>query len=166
MEWYRTRRPTHCEHYLLCVPTWIVIFLIRPLELSGSNQERDLVAKQEKLGEKWPWLLSTKYLFHTPQGSLTCVKSYDNWLVAILPVRRKSSYGFLLTLKIHRPRPGLKTQTLGPVPLNHRGRLQWIVRKHPLYETSGSHGGEYEYDCLVGCFAVYSRKIYWYFRGA
>jgi hypothetical protein len=25
-------------------------------------------------------------------------------------------------------------------------------------EISGSHGGEYEYDCLLGCCAVYSGK--------
>jgi hypothetical protein len=37
-------------------------------------QHRHLVVKQEKLGEKWLWILPTKYLFHTLQGSLTSHK--------------------------------------------------------------------------------------------
>jgi hypothetical protein len=34
---------------------------------------------------------------------------------ALLPLRRKLCYRFLSPLKIHRPRPGLNPQTLGPV---------------------------------------------------
>jgi hypothetical protein len=46
--WYRTRRPIHCEY---CVfPCEFYTFLIHPPELSGSDQQRQLVAKQKKLG--------------------------------------------------------------------------------------------------------------------
>jgi hypothetical protein len=34
---------------------------------------------------------------------------------SLLPLRRKSCYGFLSPLKIHRPRPGLNPRTLAPV---------------------------------------------------
>jgi hypothetical protein len=54
-----------------------------------------------------------KYLFYTPQGSLTCRKSYDMGPTALLPLRRKSRYGFVSPLKIHRPRPGMNPRTLG-----------------------------------------------------
>jgi hypothetical protein len=40
---YRTSLPIHCDHYLSTV------FLILSSELSGSNQQRHLVAKQEKI---------------------------------------------------------------------------------------------------------------------
>jgi hypothetical protein len=29
---------------------------------------------QEKLGDRWQWILPMKYIFHTPQASLTCRK--------------------------------------------------------------------------------------------
>jgi hypothetical protein len=35
---------------------------------------------------------------------------------ALLPLRRKLCYGFLLALEIHRCRLGLNLRTLGPVP--------------------------------------------------
>jgi hypothetical protein len=48
-------------------------------------------------------------------------------LAALLPLGRKSCYGFLLPLKIHCPRPGLNPRTLGPMtimlPLDHQGQL-------------------------------------------
>jgi hypothetical protein len=46
---------------------------------------------------------------------------------ALLPLQRKSCYGFFSPLRIHRPRPGLSPRTLDPVastlPLDHRGRM-------------------------------------------
>jgi hypothetical protein len=52
-------------------------------------------------------------------------------LTALFPLRRKSWYGFLSPLKIHRSRPGLNPRTLGPVastlPLDHRGQLSNLV---------------------------------------
>jgi hypothetical protein len=50
-----------------------------------------------------------------PQGSLTCLKTYDTGLRALLYLRRKSWYGFLSQLKIHCSRPGLDPRTLGPM---------------------------------------------------
>jgi hypothetical protein len=45
---------------------------------------------------------------------------------ALFPLQRKLCYGFLSSLKIHCPRPGLNPQTWGPVastlPLDHRGQ--------------------------------------------
>jgi hypothetical protein len=35
--------------------------------------------------------------------------------MALLPLQRKSCYGFLLPLKIHHPWVGLNPQTLGPI---------------------------------------------------
>jgi hypothetical protein len=50
-----------------------------------------------------------------------------------LLTRRKSCYGFLSPLKIHRPRPGLNPRTLGPVastlPLDHRGPILLYLYK-------------------------------------
>jgi hypothetical protein len=48
----------------------------------------------------------TKCLFHTSQRSLT---------TALLLLRRKACYRFLLPLKIHRPRSDLNPRTLGPM---------------------------------------------------
>jgi hypothetical protein len=46
---------------------------------------------------------------------------------ALLPLRRKSCYGFFIAIKNHRARPGLNPRTLSPMastlPLDHRGRL-------------------------------------------
>jgi hypothetical protein len=49
------------------------------------------------------------------QGSLTCRKYYDMGPMAFLPLRRKSCYGFLSSLKIHRPRSDLNPGTLDPM---------------------------------------------------
>jgi hypothetical protein len=48
-------------------------FLIRPPELFSKYQQRHLRSR-EKLGEECPFILPAKYLYHTPQGSLTCRK--------------------------------------------------------------------------------------------
>jgi hypothetical protein len=43
------------------------------------------------------------------------VKSSDLGQTALLPLRRKSCYGYLSSLKIHRPRPGMNPRNLGPM---------------------------------------------------
>jgi hypothetical protein len=48
--------------------------LVNLPEVSGSNPQRHLVAKEGGLGEKWLCIFPTKYLINTPQGSLTCRK--------------------------------------------------------------------------------------------
>jgi hypothetical protein len=44
-----------------------------------------------------------------------------------------------ITLKIHRPRPGLNPRTLGPVqaPLDHRGRRREYILTQISYVTYG-----------------------------
>jgi hypothetical protein len=37
----------------------------------SNNQQRHLLAKHKKRGDKWPCLLSTKYLFYTKGGIRT-----------------------------------------------------------------------------------------------
>jgi hypothetical protein len=43
------------------------------------------------------------------------VKSHDMEPTALLPLRKKSCYWFILSLKIHGPRPGLNPRIFGPV---------------------------------------------------
>jgi hypothetical protein len=96
---------------LLCVPFWV---LIHPPELSGSKQQRHLVANQDKLGEKCQWILLTKYLFHT-EGSLTCRKSLTWYRRLYFPSDRTRATACFILIKNHRPRPGLNPRTLGPM---------------------------------------------------
>jgi hypothetical protein len=51
--------------------------------------------------------------FYTSRVLQHAVKSYDMGPTALLLLRRKSCYGYLSPLKIHRPRPGLIRRTLG-----------------------------------------------------
>jgi hypothetical protein len=56
--WYRTSRPIHCDNFWSTVLPHLSSnhsWLIHPI--SGTNQQRYLVAKQEKLGETYPWIL-------------------------------------------------------------------------------------------------------------
>jgi hypothetical protein len=48
---------------LLCFPVWVLIIPDSPTSL--CQQQRYLVAKQEKLGKKCPWIFFYKYLFNT-----------------------------------------------------------------------------------------------------
>jgi hypothetical protein len=50
--WYHASRPVHCDHFMIYFefPIWVLIILICPPKLSGSNQQRHLVAR---LGETW-----------------------------------------------------------------------------------------------------------------
>jgi hypothetical protein len=60
----------------------------------------------KKLGRS---ILLTEHLFHACKVLLHAVGP-----TALLPLRRKACCGFI-TLKIHRPWPGLNPRTLGPV---------------------------------------------------
>jgi hypothetical protein len=97
--------------FLVCClsPSELQLFLIHPPELSGKYQQRHLVAKQEKLGGKWPWILPMKYLFSYAYGFLTCRKILTAW-----GLWRKLCYWFSPPFKIH-PWLGLNPWTLGPV---------------------------------------------------
>jgi hypothetical protein len=65
------------------------------------------------MGEKWPLNFADKHL-SCSQGSFTCRKSttWDRRLYFTSEGRRTTDF---ITLKIHRPRPGLNPRTLGPV---------------------------------------------------
>jgi hypothetical protein len=84
------------------------------------------------------------------------------WPTTLLPLRRKSCYGFLSNLKIHRPRPGLNPRTLGPVdstlPLDHRGRLYTLeIISDPKNEWPQS---QKEVDILIFIFSLPHVSIY------
>jgi hypothetical protein len=64
--------------YLICVLFWVLIIPDWSTELSGIYKQRHLVPNREKISEKWQWILPTKYLFHGPQGSLTCRKIFEH----------------------------------------------------------------------------------------
>jgi hypothetical protein len=86
--------------------------LIQPSETSSSNYQR-LSWRSRETGEKWPLNFADEHLLCS-YGSFTCRKSttWDRWLYFPSEGRRATDF---ITLKIHRPRPGLKTRTLGPV---------------------------------------------------
>jgi hypothetical protein len=72
-----------------------------------------LAAKQVKCrGE--PWLNFADEYLSCSQGSLTCRKSTTWYRPLYFPSEGRRATDFI-TLKIHRPRPGLNPRTLGPV---------------------------------------------------
>jgi hypothetical protein len=75
--WYTVRPHLNSNHY------WFIH------QSSAANTGRDTYPRsKEKLGEKWAWLLPTKYLFHTAQVSLTFRK-----------ILRQGAFGFTSLLK-------------------------------------------------------------------
>jgi hypothetical protein len=82
---------------------------------SDSNQQRHLLAKHEKVSEKCPWILPIRISFIPLWVFEHAVKSYDMEPKPLLNLRRKSCYGFLSPLKIHRPRPGLNQRAFDPI---------------------------------------------------
>jgi hypothetical protein len=106
MGWYRTKRLTHCGHFLIYCesPSEFQSFLIHPPELSRKHQQKHLIANQEKVGEKWSWILQKLSRVMGP--------------TALFLLRRKSYYRLLSLLKINRPRPVLNPWTLSPVASN------------------------------------------------
>jgi hypothetical protein len=85
--------------------------LIRPPELCGSlNKLSSSIAGEY---EKEIMNLAVRSTFvRTKKGFLHAVKSYNMRPTALLPLRRNACCGFLSTLKVHRPRPGLNPQTV------------------------------------------------------
>jgi hypothetical protein len=88
-------------------------YLIRPPELSGNSIRSHLVAKQEEYGEETiaefclrsiPFILVG--FFYTPQ-------IYEMGPMTLLPIRRKSCYGFLSLLKIPSSSAGFESANLG-----------------------------------------------------
>jgi hypothetical protein len=80
---------------------------------------RYLTANQQKLGEKWPWILPTKYLCYTPQGFLPykiLLRGTDGFTSPPKEVvlRICSDVNIVVSLKNafkgHRLQPGAKAQ--------------------------------------------------------
>jgi hypothetical protein len=101
---------------IFCIPIWVVIILIYPPELSEKKNNKHLVAKQGETCREMsinfavdvsPWYSAG--FFNMP-WSLN-----DIGPTALLPVWRKSFYGFLSPLKICRSLQALNPRTLGPV---------------------------------------------------
>jgi hypothetical protein len=89
----------------------VLVTLIRPPGTSVSKASRHLVAKQVKRGwEIWPLNFVDEHL-SCSYGSLTST-TWDRRLYFPSEGRRAADF---ITLKIHRPRPGLNPRTLGPV---------------------------------------------------
>jgi hypothetical protein len=87
--------------------------LIHPPELSGINQQKYLVAKQEKFGEKWRWILSTKYLFHTMHGSLTCHTVFRNWASGFTSPQKEVILRVFIVMKSPSSSAGYESANLG-----------------------------------------------------
>jgi hypothetical protein len=72
------------------------------------------VAKQGNTGEKWPLNFAYEAFFSCLYGSFTCRK-YTAWDRRLyFPSEGRRAMDFI-TLKIHRPWPGLNPRTLDPV---------------------------------------------------
>jgi hypothetical protein len=78
---YHTRRPMHYDHDWSIVHSaiWVPIIPDSSTDLSGSNHQRHLVAKQEKLGTKLSWILPMK-LSLSYCAALTCHEIFSSLL--------------------------------------------------------------------------------------
>jgi hypothetical protein len=99
---------------LLCVPIWVLII--------PHSSTRDFFAAETLSSEAGRKLARNVREFCRRSISvilrrnlLTCRKILRHGTDGFTSLRRKSSYGFLSSLKLCRPRPGLNLRTLGPV---------------------------------------------------
>jgi hypothetical protein len=90
-----------------------------------------------KLVKKWPWILPIKYLIHTPQVSLMCLKILWHGTNGFTSPLKKLRYRFLSPFKIHRPWPVLNLRTLGPM---EAGYLINILTRRLAILTEIFHG--------------------------
>jgi hypothetical protein len=65
----------------------------------ANNQQKHLVVKQEKLGEKWPRILPTSIYFYIFRILQHAVKSYNMGPTALHSLQKKSYWGLLSPLK-------------------------------------------------------------------
>jgi hypothetical protein len=99
----------------LYVPIWVTIFLIHPPALSGNYQQKHV----SEAGKTWREMAENfvdevALIVHVAFFNMT--KNLTTWnRLLLLSLRRKAPCGFLTSLKIHRPRPGSKPWTLGPM---------------------------------------------------
>jgi hypothetical protein len=109
---------------LLCIRIWFYnhAWFIHQSSLAITSRESN-----NEAGETWLVDVAYKVSPSYSYGPLIWCKILLRGHTALLHLRRKSCYGFVSPLNIHRPRPGLNQRILGPMPstlpLDHRGRL-------------------------------------------
>jgi hypothetical protein len=114
-EWYRTKRPMHCGHFLVYYAPHLSSnhsWFVHQSSQLWLNQ-RHLIAKRGETGQEiateFCLLISLSYL----KGSFTCHKILQHGPTALLPIWRKSCYCSLSLVKIHCTWLGLYPWTLG-----------------------------------------------------
>jgi hypothetical protein len=109
LRWYRTKRPIHCGYFLIysASPSEFELFLIHLSELCGKHQQSPSSEVGRNLARNVYYLFRRTISVILRRDIQHDVKSDDMVTMALLPLRRKSCYGFLSPLKIHRPQPGL-----------------------------------------------------------
>jgi hypothetical protein len=95
--------------------------MIHPLKLSGSNQQRRPVVKQEDLGKKWPWILPPiPVAFFSMQWNLT-------WADGFTSPPKEVVLRIFIAIKNLSSSAGLNPRTLGPMAiLNVLNKLRFI----------------------------------------
>jgi hypothetical protein len=146
----------HRDHYWSIVrpSSEFLSFLIHPQEISSSDQQRHLVAKRETWQEMAVYL--QKYLFHTPQGSLTCLKILWHGADGFTSPPKELVLRILSPLKISLPRPGLNPLTLGPMVVGDKapGIHNSITSNWEVSFTPCSHWCQRKYlrySWIIGC---------------
>jgi hypothetical protein len=122
---YHKRQPIQCSHYWsIVLPRHYWSIVLPHLSCNHSSfihqsclavTSRHLAVKQEKISQKWPWILPTSISFHTCRDLKTCCKIIWHGADGFMSSPKKSCYGFSSSLKIHCPLPGLNPQTLNPM---------------------------------------------------
>jgi hypothetical protein len=101
--------------WCIVLPTWVPVI---PDSSTRALWQIPAQTPSSESGETWreiAMILPTKYLFHTPQGFLPCRKISQHGADGFTSPPNMSCYGFLSPLIIHRLRPGLNSQILGPI---------------------------------------------------
>jgi hypothetical protein len=125
---------------LLYIPHVCSMFPLSPPGCSTS--QRRWISYQrnvELVGREMSGNLAESSEFHATLGIFYMSQIYDMGQTALLPLRRKSCWGFFSPWKIRRLRPGLNPRTwvlkASTQLLDHRSRLTPFV-------NIGSHTGE------------------------
>jgi hypothetical protein len=98
----------------LCLSPYEFLFPIHPPSYLPWLQQRHIVAKRGETGRELAAECCLSVSLAYLNGSLTCREVLGHG-TDLLPLRKKSYYGFLSPLKFHRSRLGLNPQTLGPI---------------------------------------------------
>jgi hypothetical protein len=87
--------------------------LIRPPELPGNSISSHLAAKQEEYGEETIAEFCLRSISLIFVGFFSTPQIYEMGQMTLLPIRRKSCYGFLSLLKIPSSSAGFEPANLG-----------------------------------------------------